>query len=100
MISGDIDQNDHKRTSRERRGKARCLKPQRGIEPIGRCGGGARGYNKEPKNPMSVTLASQKSGMRGRRGKPVMVMHRWTGHASLRLSKFRVFTTPNRNEQN
>ena len=37
--SVDIDQNDHKRTSRQRRGKARCLKPQRGIEPIGRCGG-------------------------------------------------------------
>ena len=46
----------------KRRGKARCLKPQQGIEPIGRCGGGGatRGYNKEPKNLMSVTCGKSK----------------------------------------
>lgn len=43
---------------------------------------------------MSVTLASQKSGMRGRRGKPVMVVQRWTGHASARFCQNFEFTSP------
>jgi hypothetical protein len=43
---------------------------------------------------MSVTLASQKSGMRGRRGKPVMVVEMDRSRVWSFLSKLRVYITP------